>query len=75
MLKVYSWEPSKCYDSIPVNWGEVADIAIGHNQLVSKVKYCILTENYDFIFRTFEYPKEKKILHNNPFKNVFDIVS
>ncbi|XP_022343509.1 katanin p80 WD40 repeat-containing subunit B1-like isoform X3 [Crassostrea virginica] len=34
LLKVYSWEPSKCYDSIPVNWGEVADIAIGHNQLI-----------------------------------------
>lgn len=34
LLKVYSWEPSKCYDSIPVNWGEVADIAIGQNQLI-----------------------------------------
>ncbi|XP_061162982.1 katanin p80 WD40 repeat-containing subunit B1-like isoform X4 [Saccostrea echinata] len=34
LLKVYSWEPSKCYDSIPVNWGEVADMAIGQNQLI-----------------------------------------
>ncbi|KAK3086328.1 hypothetical protein FSP39_016924, partial [Pinctada imbricata] len=34
MLKVYSWEPSKCYDSIPIAWGEVCDIAIGQNQLI-----------------------------------------
>ncbi|XP_056016320.1 katanin p80 WD40 repeat-containing subunit B1-like isoform X4 [Ostrea edulis] len=34
LLKVYSWEPSRCCDSIPVNWGEVADIAIGQNQLI-----------------------------------------
>ncbi|XP_062570508.1 katanin p80 WD40 repeat-containing subunit B1-like isoform X2 [Saccostrea cucullata] len=34
LLKVYSWEPSKCYDSIPVNWGEVADMALGQNQLI-----------------------------------------
>ena len=35
MLKVYGWEPSRCYDTIPMSWGGVADISIAHNQLVN----------------------------------------
>jgi len=34
LMKVYGWEPSKCYDSIPLGWGEVADMAVTQNQLV-----------------------------------------
>ncbi|XP_041375540.1 katanin p80 WD40 repeat-containing subunit B1-like isoform X2 [Gigantopelta aegis] len=34
MLKVYSWEPIMCLDSVPVNWGEVSDMAIAENQLI-----------------------------------------
>ncbi|KAL5022150.1 hypothetical protein ScPMuIL_001305 [Solemya velum] len=34
ILKVYSWEPSQCYDTVPLAWGEVSDIAIAQNQLI-----------------------------------------
>lgn len=38
-LKVVGWEPSRLYDSVPVNWGRVCDIASSQNQLVS-VLFC-----------------------------------
>ena len=34
-LKVYGWEPTQCYDSVPISWGEVADMSIAQNQLVN----------------------------------------
>ncbi|XP_021342965.1 katanin p80 WD40 repeat-containing subunit B1-like isoform X2 [Mizuhopecten yessoensis] len=34
VMKVYGWEPAKCYDSIPMSWGEVADIGLAQNQLI-----------------------------------------
>ena len=40
-LKVYGWEPSRCYDSLPTGWGRGADITIAKNQLVSAVQYDI----------------------------------
>ncbi|XP_052816849.1 katanin p80 WD40 repeat-containing subunit B1-like isoform X2 [Mya arenaria] len=33
-LKVYGWEPTQCYDSVPIAWGEVADIGITSSQLI-----------------------------------------
>ncbi|XP_069112641.1 katanin p80 WD40 repeat-containing subunit B1-like [Argopecten irradians] len=33
-MKVYGWEPAKCYDSIPMSWGEVADMGVAQNQLI-----------------------------------------
>lgn len=33
-LKVYGWEPTQCYDSVPIAWGEVADMSIAQNQLI-----------------------------------------
>lgn len=33
-LKVYGWEPVCCYDSLSMGWGNVADIAMAHNQLI-----------------------------------------
>ncbi|XP_074646199.1 katanin p80 WD40 repeat-containing subunit B1-like [Tubulanus polymorphus] len=31
VLKVYGWEPTRCFDSIAMGWGKVADIAIAHS--------------------------------------------
>lgn len=33
-LKVYGWEPTQCFDSVPITWGDVADMSIAKNQLV-----------------------------------------
>lgn len=33
-LKVYGWEPSRTFDTVPVGWGKIQDIAIAHNQLI-----------------------------------------
>ena len=35
-LKVFSWEPGRCLDSLALDWGGVADIAMAQNQLVSE---------------------------------------
>lgn len=34
VLKVYSWEPMKCCDTVNVAWGEVCDLSISNTQLV-----------------------------------------
>lgn len=34
-LRVYGWEPERCFDVVLVSWGKVADLAICNNQLVS----------------------------------------
>lgn len=34
-LRVYGWEPERCFDTVPVPWGRVSDLAICNNQLVS----------------------------------------
>ncbi|XP_061863421.1 katanin p80 WD40 repeat-containing subunit B1 isoform X1 [Colius striatus] len=33
-LRVYGWEPERCFDVILVNWGKVADLSICNNQLI-----------------------------------------
>ncbi|XP_069510395.1 katanin p80 WD40 repeat-containing subunit B1 isoform X2 [Ambystoma mexicanum] len=33
-LRVYGWEPERCFDVVPVNWGKVADMAVCNNQLI-----------------------------------------
>lgn len=38
-MRVYGWEPVRCYDSFSLAWGKVSDIAISSSQLVS---YCTL---------------------------------
>lgn len=35
VLKVYGWEPAWTYDTIPVGWGKIQDIATAQNQLIS----------------------------------------
>ena len=34
-MRVYGWEPVRCYDSFSLAWGKVADIAVSSSQLVS----------------------------------------
>ena len=34
MMKVYSWEPAACHDSVALGWSKVADMAVAQNQLV-----------------------------------------
>uniref|UniRef100_A0A8C5FWP3 Katanin p80 WD40 repeat-containing subunit B1 n=1 Tax=Gadus morhua TaxID=8049 RepID=A0A8C5FWP3_GADMO len=33
-LRVYGWEPDRCFDVVPVGWGKVADMAICHDKLI-----------------------------------------
>ncbi|XP_028665540.1 katanin p80 WD40 repeat-containing subunit B1 [Erpetoichthys calabaricus] len=33
-LRVYGWEPDRCFDVVSVTWGKVADLAICSNQLI-----------------------------------------
>ncbi|KAL9974462.1 hypothetical protein ACROYT_G011496 [Oculina patagonica] len=33
-MRVYGWEPVRCYDSFSLAWGKVADIAISSSQLI-----------------------------------------
>ncbi|XP_071958298.1 katanin p80 WD40 repeat-containing subunit B1-like [Antedon mediterranea] len=34
MLRVYSWEPVQCYDSLYMGWGKVADMAVSSQQII-----------------------------------------
>lgn len=36
-LRVYGWEPERCFDVVLVNWGKVADLAICNDQLVREL--------------------------------------
>lgn len=36
-LRVYGWEPERCFDVVLVNWGKVADLAICNDQLVRQL--------------------------------------
>ncbi|KAM4640115.1 katanin p80 WD40 repeat-containing subunit B1 isoform 1-T1 [Amazona ochrocephala] len=33
-LRVYGWEPERCFDMVLVNWGKVADLSVRNNQLI-----------------------------------------
>ncbi|KAK3729914.1 hypothetical protein QZH41_018074 [Actinostola sp. cb2023] len=33
-LKIYGWEPVKCYESFPLGWGRVADLSLSSNQMI-----------------------------------------
>ncbi|KAM3919793.1 katanin p80 WD40 repeat-containing subunit B1 [Leptodactylus fuscus] len=34
VLRVYGWEPERCFDTVPVAWGKVSDLSICNNQLI-----------------------------------------
>lgn len=33
-LRIYGWEPERCFDTVPVAWGKVSDLSICNNQLI-----------------------------------------
>uniref|UniRef100_A0A8D2ZNQ9 Katanin p80 WD40 repeat-containing subunit B1 n=1 Tax=Scophthalmus maximus TaxID=52904 RepID=A0A8D2ZNQ9_SCOMX len=33
-LRVFGWEPDRCFDTVPVGWGKVSDLAVCNQQLV-----------------------------------------
>ncbi|XP_075694345.1 katanin p80 WD40 repeat-containing subunit B1 [Rhinoderma darwinii] len=33
-LRVYGWEPERCFDTVPVPWGKVCDLSICNTQLI-----------------------------------------
>lgn len=33
-LRVFGWEPDRCFDAVPVGWGRVSDLALCGQQLV-----------------------------------------
>ncbi|XP_064467024.1 katanin p80 WD40 repeat-containing subunit B1-like isoform X2 [Ornithodoros turicata] len=35
LLKVYSWEPTKTYDTLVMGWSRLADISVAQNQLIA----------------------------------------
>ncbi|KAK1891829.1 Katanin p80 WD40 repeat-containing subunit B1 [Dissostichus eleginoides] len=36
-LRVFGWEPDRCFDVVPVGWGRVSDLAIGVSHHLSSV--------------------------------------
>ncbi|KAK7500270.1 hypothetical protein BaRGS_00008493 [Batillaria attramentaria] len=38
-LKVYGWEPIRCYDTVSVAWGDVCDMSIANTQLLGASFY------------------------------------
>lgn len=33
-LRVFGWEPNRCFDVVPVGWGKVSDLAVCNHQLI-----------------------------------------
>ncbi|XP_068117255.1 katanin p80 WD40 repeat-containing subunit B1 [Hyperolius riggenbachi] len=33
-LRVYGWEPERCFDTVPVAWGKISDLSICNSQLI-----------------------------------------
>lgn len=33
-LRVFGWEPDRCFDAVPVGWGKVTDLALCNQQLI-----------------------------------------
>lgn len=46
-LRVYGWEPDRCFDVVHVGWGKVSDLAISNNQMV-----CTFIHNLFLILHT-----------------------
>lgn len=38
-LRVFGWEPDRCFDVVPVGWGKVSDLAVCNQQLVCSATY------------------------------------
>lgn len=45
-LRVYGWEPERCFDVVPVNWGKVADMGLCLNNLIGVSFATAVTSTY-----------------------------
>lgn len=41
-LRVFGWEPDRCFDVVTAGWGKVSDLAICNQQLVSSSAHRLL---------------------------------
>ncbi|NXU12353.1 KTNB1 protein, partial [Pardalotus punctatus] len=60
-LRVYGWEPERCFDVVLVNWGKVADLSISNNQLIG-VSFAQSTVS-SFVVDLSRVPKSDSIPH------------
>ncbi|KFV19601.1 Katanin p80 WD40 repeat-containing subunit B1, partial [Tauraco erythrolophus] len=60
-LRVYGWEPERCFDVVLVNWGKVADLSICNNQLIG-VSFAQSTVS-SFVVDLSRVTKSGSILH------------
>uniref|UniRef100_A0A8C3Y696 Katanin p80 WD40 repeat-containing subunit B1 n=1 Tax=Catharus ustulatus TaxID=91951 RepID=A0A8C3Y696_CATUS len=60
-LRVYGWEPERCFDVVVVNWGKVADLSISNNQLIG-VSFAQSTVS-SFVVDLSRVPKSDSIPH------------
>ncbi|CAL8351718.1 unnamed protein product [Merluccius merluccius] len=45
-LRVYGWEPDRCFDVVPVGWGKVADMAVCNNKLIGLSHFLTNVSSY-----------------------------
>ncbi|KAM9832265.1 katanin p80 WD40 repeat-containing subunit B1 [Neosynchiropus ocellatus] len=45
-LRVFGWEPDCCFDTVAVGWGEVADMALWNDQLISASHHLSVVSSY-----------------------------
>ncbi|XP_025055555.1 katanin p80 WD40 repeat-containing subunit B1 isoform X1 [Alligator sinensis] len=60
-LRVYGWEPERCFDVLLVNWGKVADLSMCNNQLIG-VSYAECTVS-SFVVDLSKVKKSGSVLH------------
>ncbi|NWU38158.1 KTNB1 protein, partial [Hylia prasina] len=60
-LRVYGWEPERCFDVVLVNWGKVADLSISNNQLIG-VSFAQSTVS-SFVVDLSRVPKSDSVPH------------
>lgn len=41
-LRVFGWEPDRCFDLVAVGWGRVSDLAVCNQQLVRSSAHRVL---------------------------------
>lgn len=51
-LRVFGWEPNRCFDVVPVGWGKVSDLAVCNQQLVRRSSITDLCTNSHLFFST-----------------------
>uniref|UniRef100_A0A3B5B9G2 Katanin p80 WD40 repeat-containing subunit B1 n=1 Tax=Stegastes partitus TaxID=144197 RepID=A0A3B5B9G2_9TELE len=45
-LRVFGWEPDRCFDTVPVGWGKVSDLAVCNQQLIAVSHHLSTVSSY-----------------------------